>query len=191
MDDLRETPDGLLMRRYADGDGAAFDELFRRYEQRIFSFFLQRTRSRDRAADLYQQLFLRLHRARASFDPERPFAPWVFRIATRLLADDARLAFRRWELPLDGQPALLELPEQERRLERSRQVEGLLARLSSEEQRVLVAAKVAGVGYADLARDLGKSVAAVKQLASRAMRRLRTSNATLTVRGAAATERAR
>jgi DNA-directed RNA polymerase specialized sigma24 family protein len=55
-------------------------------------------------------------------------------------------------------------------LERAARV---LERLSAEERHVLVAAKLEGAGYAELARDLGKSVAAVKKLASRAMQRLR------------------
>jgi DNA-directed RNA polymerase specialized sigma24 family protein len=49
----------------------------------------------------------------------------------------------------------------------------LLGALTAEERYVLVSAKVHGLGYAELAAQLGKSADAVKQLASRAMRRLR------------------
>ena len=45
-------PDELLMARYADGDGRAFDELFRRYEPRAYSYFVKRTGSPERAEDL-------------------------------------------------------------------------------------------------------------------------------------------
>jgi len=73
--------DETLMARYADGDARAFGELFRRYEPRAYASFLKRTASPERAQDLYQELFLRIHRARDRYDAERPFAPWLFQIA--------------------------------------------------------------------------------------------------------------
>ena len=60
----QEEPDENLMARDAAGDAEAFDELFRRYEPRAYVFFLKRTGSPQRAEDLYQELFLRIHRAR-------------------------------------------------------------------------------------------------------------------------------
>ncbi len=96
-----EVHDETLMERYVEGDAVAFDELFRRYERRAFAFFARRTRSADRAEDLYQELFLRIHRARHAYDPRRPFAPWLFQIAHHLLIDDKRRAFRNHEVPLD------------------------------------------------------------------------------------------
>lgn len=173
MNGLREVPDECLMQRYIEGDSAAFDELFSRYEQRIYAFFFRRTRSEDRAKDLYQELFLRLHRSRSSFDPSRPFAPWFFQIASRLLVDDLRRAFRSHEVPLGDREATQCEASPERLVETSERAQRALVQLSAEERRVLVAAKVDGVGYAELAQELGKSRDAVKKLASRAMQRLR------------------
>jgi RNA polymerase sigma-70 factor (ECF subfamily) len=173
MPDDSRASDERLMKRYADGDAAAFEELFSRYEQRAYAFFFRRTGSDDRAKDLYQELFLRLHRSRDSYDSTRPFAPWFFRIAGRLLVDDLRRAFRNREVSLPDHDAPRVDGDAEQRVEQAQQVGWLLDRLSPEERRVLVAAKVEGVGYAELARDLGKSVAAVKKLASRAMQRIR------------------
>ncbi len=173
MSEDLEASDERLMERYADGDTAAFDELFRRYEPRAFAFFYRRTNSDERARDLYQEVFLRLHRSRSSYDPSRPFAPWFFQIAKRLLVDDLRRAFRAHEVPLYEEGIARQEADAERRLDEINQARSLLAQLSAEERRVLVSAKVEGVAYAELARELGKSVDAVKKLASRAMQRLR------------------
>ena len=86
----QELRDETLMDRYVHGDTAAFDELFRRYERQAFAFFIRRTRSADRSEDLYQELFLRIHRARHTYDARRAFAPWFFQIAHHLLIDDVR-----------------------------------------------------------------------------------------------------
>lgn len=90
--------DEALMAADAQGDPAAFDELFARYERRAYAFFLQRVRSPERAADLFQELFLRIHRSRETFRPEGRFAPWLYRIARHVLVDD----FRRRGPPLEG-----------------------------------------------------------------------------------------
>ncbi|MFQ5697872.1 MAG: RNA polymerase sigma factor [Myxococcota bacterium] len=163
------------MRRYSDGDSAAFDELFARYEQRAYGYFLRRTGSRDRASDLYQELFLRIHRCRSYYDPSRAFAPWFYRIAERLLVDDVRRAFRKHERPLLAEDAQDTAPDVECEAADRESVEQVLEQLSSEERFVLVSAKMAGRSYAELGRELGKSADAVKKLASRAMQRLRAS----------------
>lgn len=171
--DLHRVPDEDLMRRYADGDGVAFEELFRRYEERAFALFCRWTRSPQRAEDLYQELFLRLHRSRASYDPNRRFAPWFFQIATRLAVDDHRRAFRKHEIPMGEKEIASSDLDLQHRLAHIEEADQLLGELSPEERHVLVSAKVEGTSYAELADDLGKSVAAVKKLASRAMQRLR------------------
>jgi RNA polymerase sigma-70 factor (ECF subfamily) len=172
---VEAVPDQKLMERYAQGDAVAFDELFARYHDRAYAFFLRRTGSTDLAADLYQELFLRLHRARGDYDPARPFAPWFFQIARNLLFDALRRSGRVREVPIADEllgPGERE-PGSEHRIAESEQADELLGRLSDLERYVLVGAKVHGRGYAELAREVGRSVVAVKKLASRAMQRLR------------------
>lgn len=169
----RETPDEALMARYADGDTEAFDELFRRYEPRAYAFFLRRIGSPERARDLYQELFLRIHRARERYDAERPFAPWLFQIAHRLLVDDVRRAYRSHEVPLEAREPRVETESGEERLCEREVLDRALASLTGEERHILLAAKLGGVGYAELALQLGKSAEAVRKAASRAMQRLR------------------
>jgi RNA polymerase sigma-70 factor (ECF subfamily) len=174
--DMGGVPDEDLMGRYAYGDTAAFDELFRRYEPRAYNFFYRRTSSAERAQDLYQELFLRVHRSRAAYDPSFPFGPWFFQIARRLLIDDHRRAFRKHEVSGTEHERASSGRDSERSLGDLEEVEQLLDELSAEERHVLISAKVEGTGYAELAKELGKSVDAVKKLASRALRRLRTSD---------------
>ena len=167
-----EAPDESLMARYAAGDIEAFEELFRRYEPRAYAFFVKRTRSRERAEDLYQELFLRIHRARQVYDPARPFAAWLFRIAYRLLVDDVRRTYRGRQMPLET-PDLRDAEDVERTVCDRSEVEALLVRLRPAERYVLVHSKIDGLDYPELAERIGKSVDAVKKLASRAMQRAR------------------
>jgi RNA polymerase sigma-70 factor (ECF subfamily) len=161
------------MEQYVDGDVAAFDELFRRYEPRAFSYFLRRTHSADRAQDLYQELFLRIHRGRETYDARRAFAPWFFQIAHRLLIDDQRRAYRTQEVSLEERGSDAFRPSASDTVAERDHLAQLLDTLSPEERHVLICAKGEGAGYAELAAQLGRSVDAVKKMASRAAQRLR------------------
>jgi RNA polymerase sigma-70 factor (ECF subfamily) len=161
------------MARYADGDEAAFGELFHRYEARAYAYFVSRTGSPQRAQDLYQELFLRIHRARDRYDTRRPFAPWLFQIAHRLLIDDRRRAYRHHELPIEDREVASDSAGCEQQVGQREILGQALAVLSGEERYVLVSSKLAGVGYPELAATLGKSAEAVRKVASRAMQRLR------------------
>lgn len=170
---MTEPSSAHLMRRYALGDSEAFNELFRRYEGRAFHYFVRRTRSKERAQDLYQELFLRLHRSRDRFDPSLPFEPWFYKLAHRVYLDDARQAFRVRKVVGSARDEASQEPNAERQALAAGEVGRLLRALSPEQQRVVVASKLEGLGYREVARDLGKSVAAVKQEGARALRKLR------------------
>jgi RNA polymerase sigma factor (sigma-70 family) len=168
---LNEVPDETLMEKYADGDTGAFEELFRRFEPRAYFYFTRRTGSPERARDLYQELFFRIHRARQGYDAARAFAPWFFQIAHRLWVDDQRRSYRAREVAIGehepcGTGSRDEVADREL-------LGQMLDTLSAGERYVLVSAKVEGIAYSKLARDLGKSADAVKKMASRALQRLR------------------
>lgn len=161
------------MARYIDGDGEAFEALFERYEPRAYVFFLRRTGSRERAQDLYQELFLRIHRGRESYQPSRSFTPWFFQIANRLLIDDHRRAFRDSEVLVDDPDTCAVTSGRDTIVADREYVGQALEALSPEERYVVVSAKVEGFGYPEIAEHLGKSADAVRQMASRALRRMR------------------
>jgi len=173
-----EESDEVLMVRYARGDGAAFEELFRRYERPTYGFFLRRTGAPERASDLLQDVFLRLHRFRETFQPGRSFSHWFFQIARNVLVDDFRRGFRTLEVGFaDGfEPSAP--ADAEARAGTREELAIALRDLSEEQLAILLAAKGEGVSYLELADAFGKSVDAVKQAASRTLRRLRAGRVT-------------
>ncbi len=170
MDDWSDSD---LMAMYARGNAEAFDVLFGRWEDRLLGFFAKRARSEERAADLFQELFLRLHRFREQFDARQPFGPWVWQVARRVWIDDLRRSRAMPSAELaeaESVPAGGNLEAQA--LARD-QVRRLLGTLTPEQQAVTVAVQAFGVDYGEIANGLGKSVTAAKQIGSRAMRQLR------------------
>jgi RNA polymerase sigma-70 factor (ECF subfamily) len=179
---MRDAPDApsdeALMLGYARGDPIAFEQLFARYERRAYGFFLARVRSPERAADLFQELFLRIHRGRGTFREEGRFDAWFFRVARHVLADD----LRRRGPPLEALGEDLATGERgpERELQLGEALAALGAELSEEERTILVSAKGVGEDLPTIARRLGRTSAAVRQIVSRATRRLRAKRSEVT-----------
>lgn len=94
LDDLT---DEELFQRYTDGDPEGFRFLVERYEPRIQGFLRKRLNDEERVQDLTQDTFLRIHRARESYDPARKFSTWIHTIANNLLKNEFRNRSRRRE----------------------------------------------------------------------------------------------
>jgi len=73
----------LLLRRVADNDREAFDELFQNYHPRLFTFLFRLTRSHGSAEELANDVLLTLWKDAGRFRGESKVSTWVFGIAYR------------------------------------------------------------------------------------------------------------
>ena len=78
------------MDRFAAGDDGALGDVYDLAAPSVMTFLMGLTRDRQRAEDLTQETFLRIHRARGLFRPGAPVLPWAYTIARRLFLDDVR-----------------------------------------------------------------------------------------------------
>jgi RNA polymerase sigma-70 factor (ECF subfamily) len=169
------------MDRYADGDDAAFGELYDALGARIYAFLWRRTRDPVLAEDLLQQTFLRMHCARARFVRGADVVPWIFAIARRLLIDGVRRSKFHVSLSRHAEeaecmdPALVTLPQGDERVH-SKELELRLQRALCSLPEGLRAAfelvKLDGLSMREAAEALGTSEAAVKVRVHRASRML-------------------
>lgn len=183
------TSDEILMAAYQAGNQAAFGELFTRHGGSVYGFLARRLPDRALADDLFQEAFLRVHRARQTYDASRPFRAWLFGIVHNLVIDALRDAGRapRMQALDDGGPsaradgehgihvaAPTRSPEEQASArEAARALDAALQALPQDEATVLLLARVEGMSYADIARVVGRTPAATKQLAYRALQRVR------------------
>jgi RNA polymerase sigma-70 factor (ECF subfamily) len=75
--------EALLLRRVADGDRGAFEELFNNYHPRLFSFLFRLTRSHGAAEELANDVMLTLWKDAGRFRGESKVSTWIFGIAYR------------------------------------------------------------------------------------------------------------
>ncbi len=157
------------MDRVQAGDHTAYRLLFDRYQRRIYTYLLRRTRSPQTAADLYQETFLKVHRARHTWQPGRRFSPWLFGIAANAARDHERWLARRLDPePLQEWSALTEEHPDERL-----RIEAAIAALSPPLREAFLLGVVEGLDHRELAEHLGISPANARARVSRARARLR------------------
>src|SRR6516225_12019951 len=86
----RERDWSVLMARAQDGDRAAYRRLLEEITPFLRSLAARRHRDLSDAEDAVQDVLLTLHAIRHTYDPARPFAPWLVAIANRRLIDRLR-----------------------------------------------------------------------------------------------------
>lgn len=74
----------------SEGDQGALAELVRRYQNDIFRFCLHYVRDVERAKEMSQETFIRVYVARARFDANRKFRPWLLCIARNLCLNEIK-----------------------------------------------------------------------------------------------------
>jgi RNA polymerase sigma-70 factor (ECF subfamily) len=92
--------DRELVLHLQDGSLEALGTLYDRHRRLVYRTALAITSDTDSAADLLQDVFLRLHRFAKNIDPSRPLEPWLYRMTTNLAYDWVKRR-KRWPRPLD------------------------------------------------------------------------------------------
>jgi RNA polymerase sigma-70 factor (ECF subfamily) len=79
--------DEELMERYRDGDAAAFDVIYGRHRGGLFRYMLRQCSNRGVAEELFQEVWMNLVRARASYTVQAKFSTYLYRLAHNRLVD--------------------------------------------------------------------------------------------------------
>lgn len=94
------TRDEVLMLRYKDGDLGAFEILFEKYQQPLFSFVYRFCSDYTQTQDLVQEVFLRLIRGAHKYEPRAKFTTFLFAVAHNVCIDHLRRKKRRKHVSL-------------------------------------------------------------------------------------------
>jgi RNA polymerase sigma-70 factor, ECF subfamily len=172
-----------------DGSATAFEELVLRYQGRLLTVLRHLVGNRELAEDLAQEVFLRVYRARETYEPGAKFATWLYTIANRVAANALRTRARHPERTLGSQDngssgsrpleTMLQASSGQmpaRRLDKAemREIVQMAIESLSERQRMAVLlSKFEELSYDDIAAAMELSPQAVKSLLSRARENLR------------------
>ena len=165
-----------LMTGYLDGQIEAFDALYAALAGRIRAYLLSLCRDGAAADDLLQETFMRLHRARRTYEPGRPVTPWVFAIARHVFLMHRRATARRVKFHTalaDEMRRDEAVPDALAMLADRDRVRHALRGVPADQRQALLLHHVAGRSFADIAEQIGVRVNAAKTRAFRGMRKMR------------------
>ena len=159
--------DEWLMREVAEGRRECLAPLLRRYANPLLTFIRRMIGDRHRAEELFQEVFLAVWTHRKTYQPSRPFRPWLFGIAI----NKCRADFRK-PVPLPivlDEPSVEPLvaagpspPEAVIAAETATLVATAVARLPDGQRTVLVLRIWNGLSYQEIAQTTGVTQATAR-----------------------------
>jgi len=166
---MTQSSDDRLRIEAAQRDPARFGELYEENFYRVYAYVARRVGDRHQAEDLTADVFREALAGIAKFEWRGvPFAAWLLRIASRTIADHFRRSRQEAANPVD-EPERMVPGEIERRA----MLFQLVDRLPEAQFRVIHLRFVEQKSIREIARELGRSEGAVKQLQLRAIENLR------------------
>ena len=173
--------DAELVQRALAGSEEAYADLLRRYERPVFTLVLRMVRDRSAAEDLAQDAFLKAFDRLATYDPERKFSSWLFKIAHNTAIDRLRRrevdtvsldepVGEERDAPLRAvEDTAAETPEEAaERAALSRAFTRVVGRLRPEYRQVVLLRYQAGLEYGEIAEETGFPLGTVKTYLHRA-----------------------
>ena len=103
-----ELPEGEAIRRAQRGDGAAFEQLYRMHNRRVFALCLRMAANQAAAEDLAQDAFLQLFRKIHTFRGDSAFSTWMHRLVVNIVL----MRLRKKSLPVTSLDEMTE-PDEE------------------------------------------------------------------------------
>ena len=167
---MKEADERLLVEA-AQRDPSRFAELYQQNFERVYAFILRRVQERAQAEDLTSEVF---HQALKNLNRYEwrgvPFAAWLLRIASNAIADHMRQAAREQNLAEDED---VDPKGGMQEVEQRATLFAMVSTLPADQQTVIRMRFAEEKSIREIAKALGRTEGAVKQLQFRALDKLR------------------
>lgn len=177
--------DAELMLRVREGDEQSFALLLARHRVAVIQFLYRMVQNQGVAEELAQEVFLRVYKARGTYEPTAKFTTWLFRITTHLALNwirDAKAEKNQRSLDeSDESGTSVQVPDGKPTAEehlvrrvRTEEIRIAIQKLPDKQRAAVLMHKYQDMEYAQIAAVLSTSESAVKSLLFRAYESLRT-----------------
>jgi RNA polymerase sigma factor (sigma-70 family) len=174
---MTDRSDEELIRQYQEGREAAFNELVRRYQEKVYWVARRFTSSHDHADDITQEVFCKMYESLKDFRGDSSLYTWLYRITVNASLNFLRRLKVRDFLRID-ELFDIESPEGESPdaiVERSEQqslIEQAVALLPEKQKAVFVMRYYEELPYEEIAAILKTSVGGLKANYFHAIRKI-------------------
>lgn len=163
-----------LIAETLNGDIRAYEEIVELYKNKLFSFLVKMTHSRQIAEELLQEVFIRAYNNLDKYDEKFMFSTWIFRIALNICKSYMKKQSRLKEMPINEELSYAEAdgaynPEEAyEKTELRREIIYLIQKLKDKQRIPLILKYVKGFSYFEIGKIMGISEEAAKMRVSRA-----------------------
>jgi RNA polymerase sigma-70 factor (ECF subfamily) len=165
-----QASDEELMERFKTGEEDAFVLLYKRYNRRVYAYCIKMMGAKEKAEDVYQEIFIRVARKRDHFKSGN-FAAWLFAIARNLCLNAIRDSVDH--LPLEDMKESLHASSGEDEYDENLEIlKKAVENLPPDLREVLVLRVYNGFSYNEIAEITGAKLATVKVRIFRAKQKL-------------------
>jgi RNA polymerase sigma factor RpoE len=164
-----------LVRRAREGDMGAYDDLVRRYQERIYATVYHMTSNHEDASDLAQEAFIKAYQALKSFKGGSSFYTWIYRIAVnktinflKQRKNRAQMSLNDLDFNAEHDPDLVALisdktPRRDAGLaELQEKLNGALQKLSDDHRLVVTLHDVQGLSHEEIAKIMDCNIGTVR-----------------------------
>lgn len=164
-----------LMRKSQDGDKAAYAQLLGEILNPIRGFIRKHYPGIRDIEDVLQESLITLHKVRHTYDPSRPFLPWMFALVRYRSLDYLRkhIRIQSREVANDDMLESMFAAKTDTADEDREAALAMLEGVSDKEREVIELLKIEQLSVKDVAKQLGLSESNVKVIASRGYAKLR------------------
>lgn len=167
-----------LMRSAQDGDGGAYARLLTELLPLLRGIVRRKWQNRQDVEDIVQEIIISLHSVRHTYDPSRPFVPWLMTIAYRRIADAGRqrASHAGKEILTDTVPETFEGQPTKSGQEHSDDrdtVKQAMSVLSNGQREAIELVKIKELTLEEASAVCGKSVVSLKVSVHRALKAMR------------------
>jgi RNA polymerase sigma factor (sigma-70 family) len=163
--------DEELMILYQKGAEDAFRVLYERHSSKVFGYIKAKIRNPERANDIFQEVFVKIHKSKHLYNNSLPFLPWLFTVTKNAIVDDVR-KIEKENLRIQKEENLEELPSREVAAGFS-QVRPYLESLPENQKSAVYLRYVEEKTFEEISVILKTSPVNVRQLVSRGVQRMK------------------
>ncbi len=176
----------FIIEQAKKGDARAFEILIEKHQKRIFSIAYRIAGNQEDAADMTQEVLIKIFRNIKKFKGKSKFSTWLYRVATNTCLDEVKKLNKQVvyslqeEIETEDGKISAEIADTamtpEERLEQ-REIRGVvniaISMLSDEHKKIIILREIEGFSYDEIAAILKCSAGTVKSRISRAREQLR------------------
>ena len=164
-------PDAKLMLQFKRGEEDCFEQLMKKYKNRVVNIIYKFIGDRDEAKDLAIEVFLRVYKSAKNYQAISKFSTYLYKIAVNLCLNELRRRKKHRVISLnmsvfpDQFPSPLSILEQR---EKNALIKKMIDTLPSSQKTALILQTYEGLSYKDISKILDCSVKGVERRLHRA-----------------------